>query len=485
MSVTIKLQTEGNVKSGYELEVDEKSTVQELVEMICKREHCDEEQVEILMRSDSVGREISIAELGAAFLADPLLTYKIWPRIKFGFSLSISALTQRFGSQETLDSQSSLSRFPLGSWVETKIKESILVSEESKEWCMGKVLEDTGDGYLIEVFENYKFLMPAKIKAADADVRMPRQQSLTVVRQKSNDANEDEFKNTPMGERGRARTRSRGPRRSLVNLSQSQDSQRKSYKHLPRKSFGNKRGSFQGKRGSFQGKRGSFQHLPRRGSRSSSAEPLKLKSSKIEICHSNNPGKRNRCMTLTTPSRTPIRNRSSSNPRGRTLSTSSSEYRAKVREYTAKFPNLRGNEIKSYIRVFRTELDGLKRGVITKNELSKWMKDNGLEVDQSTTNQLLASLDLNDGSDIDLGDFIAIMSSNRKLNKSRPEEKELFESFDLDGDGVISLAELRVGMRNILGKDLSEHKLTRMIREADSTGTGSICFKDFIKMMKK
>jgi len=470
MSVTVKLQTEGNVKSRYELEVDEKSTVQELVEMISKRENCDEEQVEISMRSDSVGRDISIAELGDTFLADPLLTYKIWPRIKFGFSLSISALTQRFGSQETLDSQSSLTRFPTGTWVETRIKESILVSEESKEWCVGKVLEDTGDGYLIEVFENYKYLMPAKIKAADADVRMPRQQSLTVVRQKSNTPNEDEFKTITTTIRGRARTRSRGPRRSLVNLSQSEDSRRKSYKHLPRKSFGNKRGS--------------FQHLPRRGSRSISAEPLKLKSSNTEIWQSNNPSKRNRCMTLTTPSRTPVRNRSSSNPGGRRLSTSSQEYRAKVSEYTAKFPNLKVNEIKSCIRVFRTELDGLKNGTITKNELSKWMKANGLEIDQSTTDQLLASLDLNNGSEIDLGDFIAIISSNKKLNKSSTEEKELFESFDLDGDGVISLAELRVGMRNILGQNLSEYKLKRMIRQADSTGTGSICFNDFIKMMR-
>jgi len=463
MSVNVKLQIEGDVKSEYELEVDEKSTVQELVEMICKRENCDEEQVEIQTFSDSVGRDTVIAELGAAFLSNPLLTYKIWPRIKFGFSLSISALTQRFGSQETFDSQFSLGRFPLGSWVETRIR-SILVDEGSNEWCMGKVLQDTGNGYLIEVFENYKYLMPGKINAADADVRMPRKQSLTVVRQKTNDSIEDECKTNSTSARGRARTRSRGPRRSLIKLSQSQDSPRKSFTNLPRRSF---------------------QYFPRRGSRSSSVEPLHLKSSNSEMWQPNNPGKRNRRMTLTTPTQSSNRNRSLSNPRARSFLTSSADYRAKVKEYTAKFPNLRGNEIKSYIRVFRTELDRPKRGVITKNQLIKWMKANGLEIDHSTIDLSLASLDLNNDSDIDLGDFITIISSNRKLNKNSSDEKELFESFDLDGDGVISLAELRVGMKNILGKVLSEDKLTRMIREADSTGTGSICFKDFIKMMKR
>jgi len=458
MSLTVKLD-EGALKSVFELKVNESTTVKELAKTIGSRRNCNEEQVEILLDGKSVTWDKSMADLGAAFLTNPQLSFKIWPRIKFGFSVSISTLTQRFGSpsdafdlspNDALDSM----RFPVGSWVETKIKDSILVSEDSDEWCVGKVLEDTGTGYLIEVFENYKYLMPAKIKAADEDVRMPRQQTLKIARSKSNEFDEDDFKSAPSSIRGRRRTRSGGRKRSVEKQALSQKSPRKSFSHLPRPS-----------------------------NRSCSAENLKFKLSKSEMWDQNNRGKRVR--RSTTPSQLSTRSLgagySSSNRR---LSVASANYRANVREYTAKYPNLRPTEIKSYVRVFRSELDTRKRGAITKKQLSEWMKSNGIKVEVSTIDLLLASLDVKNDKDIDIGDFIAIMSTT-KASKKDSEERKLFESFDLDGDGVISLAELKAGMKNVFGQDIPEDKLTRMIRQADTTGTGSVCFRDFIKMMRK
>lgn len=74
---------------------------------------------------------------------------------------------------------------------------------------------------------------------------------------------------------------------------------------------------------------------------------------------------------------------------------------------------------------------------------------------------------------IDFPEFLTMMS--RKLNDVDSEEelKEAFKTFDRDGNGRISAAELRHVMTN-LGEKLTDEEVDEMIKEADLDGDGEV-----------
>ena len=81
---------------------------------------------------------------------------------------------------------------------------------------------------------------------------------------------------------------------------------------------------------------------------------------------------------------------------------------------------------------------------------------------------------------IDFPEFLCLM--NRKIEDMSPEEKQLieaFKDFDLNGNGLISAAELRQG----LGENWTDEEVAEMIREADLDGDGHINYKEFVRMM--
>lgn len=67
---------------------------------------------------------------------------------------------------------------------------------------------------------------------------------------------------------------------------------------------------------------------------------------------------------------------------------------------------------------------------------------------------------------------------SRKLNDVDSEEelREAFKTFDKDGNGRISAAELRHVMTN-LGEKLTDEEVDEMIREADLDGDGEVNYE--------
>ncbi|KAK9115126.1 hypothetical protein Syun_021923 [Stephania yunnanensis] len=73
------------------------------------------------------------------------------------------------------------------------------------------------------------------------------------------------------------------------------------------------------------------------------------------------------------------------------------------------------------------------------------------------------------------------------MMRSSTQVKELeavFEKFDVNGDGKISMSELGSIMMS-LGYNASEEELCKMMREADSDGDGFIDLNEFIDMNTK
>jgi len=426
MSLVVKIRLPKSRE--LELEVEESTTIKELIASLCSIEKCDEKEIELSRDGTPLSRDVTIADLGPAFLANPVLSSLILP--KMSCLTSVTSFRMSLGSLEkleTLDSEERgvTIRFPVGTWVETKIKHSILVDSDN-EWCLGKILEHTDTGYMISVFENHKFMMPPQIKAPYEDVRLGRSRSVSLARQKTGDI---EYKCDTQLDRRK--------KHIDVTLEEKKIDESHGLKQPGKLPHGLIAPSFKKKRNSW----------------APGSSKKRLISSK--------PKSRSR----------------------RSLLDVSKDYRSNVRKYTAKYPKLRPSDVKMYVRLFRSELDKRKAGVIKKSEFESWIKANNFHLEESSIDELLRSLDTK-GEIISMDNFIEIMST-QSARTMQNETRELFKNFDLDGDGVISRRELKSGMKNIFAQDIPEDKLTKMIMDADSTGRGSICFEDFCKMMKR
>jgi len=422
MSLVVKIK--GMKSHEYKLRVQEDSTVKELTALVSQKEKCHDDQVKLTRDGFPLGDDQTMKGLGAAFLAAPVLDLLIMPDMNTIQSLKFEPTDE--------DSEMSI-RFPIGTWVETKIKGSVLIESDDNmvnEWCLGKVVEHTGSGYLLEIFENYKFLMPPKIEAAYNEVRIGRQHSVDLARRKSDEDFKYDIRDDVPEEK-----KTEAPRRSS---------------RTPKPKV--------------QAHRSTQSALFKKGRRKPG-----LTTPVVKKRRSWSAGQRRR---------------SKQNLLGVSEDDLREDYKSKVKEYTEKYPSMDPSDVRMYVRVFRSELDKRRRGVITKTVLKRWIKANKIDLEESTIDELLATLDLKDAK-VSMDNFINIMCSSSKAKPKTDETRELFNKFDLDGDAVISKSELKAGMKNIFGQDMSEDKLTQMIKEADSTGLGTINFEDFSKMMKR
>ncbi|CAF0808129.1 unnamed protein product [Rotaria sp. Silwood1] len=78
--------------------------------------------------------------------------------------------------------------------------------------------------------------------------------------------------------------------------------------------------------------------------------------------------------------------------------------------------------------------------------------------------------------------------TNKTFDDITPEElaelREAFRVFDQNGDGSITLSELRIVLDQ-MGLDPTEEELQDMIREVDEDQSGTISFAEFVDMVKK
>lgn len=74
---------------------------------------------------------------------------------------------------------------------------------------------------------------------------------------------------------------------------------------------------------------------------------------------------------------------------------------------------------------------------------------------------------------VDFPEFLTMMSKQLSSRDTADEIREAFRVFDKDGNGFISVAELRHIMGN-LGEKMPEEEVEEMIQEADIDGDGQV-----------
>ncbi|XP_020572020.1 probable calcium-binding protein CML15 [Phalaenopsis equestris] len=151
----------------------------------------------------------------------------------------------------------------------------------------------------------------------------------------------------------------------------------------------------------------------------------------------------------------------------------------------ASMAKLNSNHLRQLRDIFsRFDMDS--DGSLTLLELAALLRSLGLKPTGDQIHALLSSMDANGNGTVEFDELAAaitpLMSEQTILNQEQL--LDVFRSFDRDGNGYISAAELARSMAR-MGQPLTFCELTSMMREADTNGDGVISFNEFTAVMAK
>ena len=118
-------------------------------------------------------------------------------------------------------------------------------------------------------------------------------------------------------------------------------------------------------------------------------------------------------------------------------------------------------------------------GTISGKELVPLMHDLSLRTSAHKMKAFLRSVDSDNSGSIDFEEFAALIS--KKLLEPI---KNMFQSFDNDGDGYITADDLRKGMREF-NENVTDDELAKFVAAADKDGDGLVSYEEFVQVMNK
>lgn len=132
----------------------------------------------------------------------------------------------------------------------------------------------------------------------------------------------------------------------------------------------------------------------------------------------------------------------------------------------------------------RFDMDG--DGSLTQLELAALLRSLGIKPRGDQISLLLNQIDRNGNGSVEFDELVvAILPDlNEEVLINQEQLMEVFRSFDRDGNGQITAAELAGSMAK-MGHPLTYRELTEMMTEADSNGDGVISFNEFAHIMAK
>lgn len=146
---------------------------------------------------------------------------------------------------------------------------------------------------------------------------------------------------------------------------------------------------------------------------------------------------------------------------------------------------LQGPQLKQLREIFaRFDMDS--DGSLTLLEFAALLRSLGLRPTGDQLQALLEGMDSNANGAVEFDELVQVIEpvmSERAL-LDQEQLMEVFQSFDRDGNGVITAPELARSMAK-MGHPLSFMELTQMIKDADADGDGVISFSEFATIMAK
>ncbi|KAM6321794.1 calcium-binding protein 2 [Podargus strigoides] len=146
---------------------------------------------------------------------------------------------------------------------------------------------------------------------------------------------------------------------------------------------------------------------------------------------------------------------------------------------------LRSEEIEELKQAFR-EFDKDRDGYISYKDLGECMRTMGY---MPTEMELIELSQQITGGKVDFDDFVELMGPKMLAETADmigiKELRDAFREFDTNGDGQISMAELREAMRKLLGQQLNYQEVDEILKDVDINGDGLVDFEEFVRMMSR
>ncbi|XP_051633114.1 calcium-binding protein 2 isoform X1 [Manacus candei] len=146
---------------------------------------------------------------------------------------------------------------------------------------------------------------------------------------------------------------------------------------------------------------------------------------------------------------------------------------------------LRPEEIEELKHAFQ-EFDKDHDGYISYKDLGECMRTMGY---MPTEMELIELSQQITGGKVDFDDFVELMGPKMLAETADmigiKELRDAFREFDTNGDGQISMAELREAMRKLLGQQLNYREVDEILKDVDLNGDGLVNFEEFVRMMSR
>uniref|UniRef100_A0A8B9PM81 Calcium binding protein 2 n=1 Tax=Apteryx owenii TaxID=8824 RepID=A0A8B9PM81_APTOW len=132
------------------------------------------------------------------------------------------------------------------------------------------------------------------------------------------------------------------------------------------------------------------------------------------------------------------------------------------------------------------EFDKDHDGYISYKDLGECMRTMGY---MPTEMELIELSQQITGGKVDFDDFVELMGPKMLAETADmigiKELRDAFREFDTNGDGQISIAELREAMRKLLGQQLNYREVDEILKDVDLNGDGLVDFEEFVRMMSR
>ena len=110
-------------------------------------------------------------------------------------------------------------------------------------------------------------------------------------------------------------------------------------------------------------------------------------------------------------------------------------------------------------------------GKLARRSLESSCTISGRGASEDAVRRMIYEADADENGSIDFAEFLTLMARRMKRQEQHSELKQAFQTFDKDGDGKITVSELKAVLTG-LGESLPTEEVEEILRQADKNGDG-------------
>ncbi|KAK3523481.1 hypothetical protein QTP86_033981 [Hemibagrus guttatus] len=133
------------------------------------------------------------------------------------------------------------------------------------------------------------------------------------------------------------------------------------------------------------------------------------------------------------------------------------------------------------------EFDYDQDGYLNYKDLAECMRTMGYMPTEMELLEIIQQIKMRLGGLMDFDDFCELMGPRMMVETAHmlglKELKCSFKQFDTDGDGKITLDEMKEAVKTLLGEKLKKGELEEILKEMDLNGDGTVDFDEFVMML--